>query len=207
MLKISNKVEDHFVYIITPEFENKHVVFNKKIYVPIKIGVSSNVENRIKSLQTGSFLKLQVIGTLGPYTRSHAFYLEKKLHNLFNHLMGEGEWFLLTYNDISKSKSILNNLIGINHVDVLLNYLSTKSRRTLNACNKNRLYWEIAQFRKVCNKIKEENSTISSSLFWDIVEQKRKIINGYTFVKFVKMKPEDRIAIAAELFGLSTIIN
>jgi hypothetical protein len=57
----------------------------------IKIGTSIDVDNRCKSLQTASPLKLRVQAVMeGNYKT------EQGLHELFGHLRKNGEWFRYT---------------------------------------------------------------------------------------------------------------
>jgi hypothetical protein len=53
---------------------------------PIKIGVATNVDHRLASLQTGHYQKLTVIRLI----RGNA---ERALHRKFAHLRIRGEWF------------------------------------------------------------------------------------------------------------------
>lgn len=57
----------------------------------LKIGTTINVESRIKGLQTGSPIKLKVVGIL-----DGSYATEAGLHDMFNHLHHNGEWFRYT---------------------------------------------------------------------------------------------------------------
>lgn len=55
---------------------------------PVKIGVTTNVPQRLESLQTGSHLKLEVLATTEGDT-----WLEREYHRFFAHCRLYGEWF------------------------------------------------------------------------------------------------------------------
>lgn len=59
----------------------------------IKIGIAKNVERRLKSLQTASPAKLQVLKALQVNGLKAAQKLERALHQQFRHLRLSGEWF------------------------------------------------------------------------------------------------------------------
>lgn len=74
--------------------------FKDKIYIIsdgeyIKIGISSDPEERLKNLQTGNPRELELL-TCFPGSK----ILEKELHNLFESCEGVGEWFKLKTGDI-----------------------------------------------------------------------------------------------------------
>lgn len=57
---------------------------------PIKIGVSSDVDARVSSIQTGNHLPCRVLAS---FEHSNAVLVEKRLHRIFEDLRLEGEWF------------------------------------------------------------------------------------------------------------------
>jgi len=59
----------------------------------VKIGVTSNIEDRLKKLQTGSPYKLRVISKIIAKDKSHALYIEKSLHEQLSKYRLSGEWF------------------------------------------------------------------------------------------------------------------
>lgn len=78
---------------ITPEPPQKNkdelIYFIRKGKTgPIKIGRTSDIENRLKGLQTGSELKLNLIKTIPGNPK-----LEAYLHEKFKSIRLEGEWF------------------------------------------------------------------------------------------------------------------
>lgn len=89
------------VYLIRCENNNSY-----------KIGVTSNIQQRIKSIQTSSPDKIELIET---YRSDHAFEIEKTLHNYYSHCHIINEWFELFLEDEinfkEKCLKIENNLI------------------------------------------------------------------------------------------------
>lgn len=59
----------------------------------IKIGVATNVEARLKNLQTANPDKLNVIAKIGCKSKLDAYTLENDLHKKFSYLRKNGEWF------------------------------------------------------------------------------------------------------------------
>lgn len=60
---------------------------------PIKIGVSKNVQRRLRELQTGSARKLNLLGWFDCESIDLAFELESQLHKQFKANAMSGEWF------------------------------------------------------------------------------------------------------------------
>ena len=72
---------------------------NKKI----KIGATTNIKTRLKSLRAASPSKLELLNTL----KSKDIYkLELELHKKFQKKRLNGEWFNLNENDISWIKKL-----------------------------------------------------------------------------------------------------
>lgn len=59
----------------------------------VKVGVSSNPESRLKTLQTGCSKPLRLLVSIPFDSRKEAFALEKQLHEKYDHLRCRGEWF------------------------------------------------------------------------------------------------------------------
>lgn len=78
------KEENNLVYLIQ--------MGDTKYY---KIGITKNINNRIKSLQTGNPLPLHTVTTieLGELYMNLVKDLEKQLHLLFSYCRKYGEWF------------------------------------------------------------------------------------------------------------------
>lgn len=75
-----------FVYLIQTKPK-------KKVSVPVKIGVTSNAERRLKSLQTGSPFKLHCTALIPCKSKESAYDLESFLHKQLSRHRMEGEWF------------------------------------------------------------------------------------------------------------------
>lgn len=78
-----------------------------------KIGYTkNNVKERVKQLQTGSPLQLNIIFE---YKSKFSNTIEKTLHRFMSHLNVNGEWFFLSQEDLCHIKEqiplIENNLI------------------------------------------------------------------------------------------------
>ena len=58
----------------------------------VKIGISKNPEKRLVEIQTGNSHKLVLYGIIQDVKEDY----EKKLHQIYDHLRLEGEWFKLT---------------------------------------------------------------------------------------------------------------
>ena len=64
----------------------------------IKIGVSGDMDRRIKQLQTGNPFKLEFMGWIGE-DENH-FEIEKKLHEKYSDKNYSGEWFEISQDDV-----------------------------------------------------------------------------------------------------------
>lgn len=64
-----------------------------------KIGITKNPKQRLKQLQTGNSDTLTLIET---YQSEYASKIESSLHNQYNHVRNEGEWFDLSIEIESK---------------------------------------------------------------------------------------------------------
>ena len=62
-----------------------------------KIGRTKNINKRIKQLQTGSSGELVLVDKFEIYSK-----LESYLHNIYSAYNISGEWFDLSYSDVSK---------------------------------------------------------------------------------------------------------
>lgn len=68
--------------------------------LPVKIGKSKNVKNRLSTLQTSSSTELECLFTIPGYGTEEA-----KFHKLFDDKRTHGEWFNLTAEDIEYVRS------------------------------------------------------------------------------------------------------
>ena len=76
--------------------DNRYVYFIQEvigIYAPIKIGVSKNVQERMRNIQGCNPRKLEVYAVIGPMGKAKAFNLEESLHRKFRRFHLRGEWF------------------------------------------------------------------------------------------------------------------
>lgn len=62
----------------------------------VKIGKSSDPIARMRTLQTGCPVRLKLLGTLKCESDSHAFEVEKAMHEVLAPFRLDGEWFKLT---------------------------------------------------------------------------------------------------------------
>lgn len=77
---------------------------------PIKIGVASDVSQRIRELQTGNPTELSLIAAIPCDSRKHAYSVESTLHRRFSRQHVRGEWFTYRIN-LSSVKNILREAI------------------------------------------------------------------------------------------------
>src|SRR5690625_36074 len=66
---------------------------------PVKIGVTKDIEDRISGVQTGCSYKIKLIGFIE--TEDYKM-TEKVLHAYYSDQRTNGEWFLLTTNEIRR---------------------------------------------------------------------------------------------------------
>ena len=81
---VSMSVGDSFVYIVQQDGGDNCV----------KIGKANNVNERIKSLQTGSPYKLNLLAKIPAKDDKHALYLERSFHERLRKFKLNGEWFM-----------------------------------------------------------------------------------------------------------------
>lgn len=88
----------------------------KKVYLlrtnnQYKIGIAKDVNKRIRQLQTGNSLEIELISA---YESPYAQKIEKTLHNRYSYVKEIGEWFTLSVleevNFIEECKRIENNI-------------------------------------------------------------------------------------------------
>jgi len=61
---------------------------------PIKIGVASNVDRRLDTLQTGNHMELFLVAKIKCQSKTHAYSIENALHKKFKGKRIRGEWFM-----------------------------------------------------------------------------------------------------------------
>lgn len=107
-MKILNKVKQ-----VEDEDINYHVyLINEKGTSRYKIGISSNVQQRLSQLQIGNANQLSITALSDNVDKATAYHLEVKLHNLLNNKQLTNEWFELSNDDIKLIKfsfDIINN--------------------------------------------------------------------------------------------------
>jgi len=81
--------------------------FGQKELLRIKIGKATDPEARLRQLQTGSPVKLKMLGTVKCRDDSHARSIEKLAHNIFYRQRKRGEWFRLSAKHIGQIKSLI----------------------------------------------------------------------------------------------------
>lgn len=68
-----------------------------------KIGVTKNINKRIKQLQTGNAEEIYLVDK---YQSDNAYKIEKALHNFFNYNNKLNEWFDLSIEDEIRFKEL-----------------------------------------------------------------------------------------------------
>ena len=70
-----------------------------------KIGQTSNMQNRMRNLQTGSPIKLEIVKFI---QTEDALTIERKLHDAFRETRIRGEWFALKKGQVRAVKKLLH---------------------------------------------------------------------------------------------------
>lgn len=73
----------------------------------IKIGSSKWPEDRLARLQTGSPVKLKLLGKIRCKSDDHARRIENLAHNIFHKQRRRGEWFHLSKKHLAQMKSLI----------------------------------------------------------------------------------------------------
>ena len=94
-----------WIYLIKADFDNN---------THYKIGIASNPNKRIKTLQTGNSVTLELVQM---FKSEHVFSLEKALHRTYVLESKRGEWFLL--DDIQVENFLINCLKIENNLKLL----------------------------------------------------------------------------------------
>ena len=69
---------------------------------PVKIGVTSDIENRVSALQTGNPYQLICKAFIPCHDKTQAYHLENFMHKQFRKSRMVGEWFRLHNFDMKK---------------------------------------------------------------------------------------------------------
>ena len=80
-----SQTQDTFIYVIQVERVSKKA--------PIKIGIATDVRQRIGELQVGNHEDLACRGVKGPLSRRSAERIERSIHRRFRQARIRGEWF------------------------------------------------------------------------------------------------------------------
>ena len=88
----------------------------------VKIGITNNLDNRIKEMQTGNPYKLKI----GAYIPNISKTLERKIHKMFSQYRQNGEWFDIKVFDIIRTK--YHKLIIMPNCDTLENWANEYKR-------------------------------------------------------------------------------
>ena len=70
-----------------------------------KIGQTSNIQDRMRNLQTGSPTKLEIVKFI---QTDDALTIERKLHNTFKETRIRGEWFALKKSQVRAAKKLMH---------------------------------------------------------------------------------------------------
>lgn len=70
---------------------------------PVKVGITSNLLSRLRSLQNGSASKLDLIWVFTAHRRQEALDLERWFHENHVGCRLEGEWFNITAEEAAES--------------------------------------------------------------------------------------------------------
>jgi predicted GIY-YIG superfamily endonuclease len=101
--------------------ENKSFVYilkaGSKAKSPIKVGVASNIQKRIKQLQTGNPHEIVLVMHFVCDSRNHAFRLEKTIHDMLKGQRLFGEWFSVSRNNLMK---VLNKMGNQDEIDSIV---------------------------------------------------------------------------------------
>ena len=98
-----------------------YLIFNKSLN-HYKIGIATNVKDRLSKLQTGNSNQLELICAIPTY---EARKLEKSLHDKFSDKKVILEWFSLSNEDVEYIKSI----DSLSSYFIIQNNLNAKKRK------------------------------------------------------------------------------
>lgn len=76
----------------------------------IKIGRSRRPRARLEELQTGSPVKLKLLGTVRCKSDGHAKSVERYAHNIFHKQRRRGEWFHLSKKHLAQIKRLIEKV-------------------------------------------------------------------------------------------------
>lgn len=73
----------------------------------VKIGLSKDPGNRLAQLQTGSPVRLKLLGVVECRDGNHALAVEREAHRVFEKQRRRGEWFKLSKGQMKSIKSVI----------------------------------------------------------------------------------------------------
>lgn len=98
----------------------QNVVYFMSTADHMKIGISKNLDSRIKQVQTGCPIQLRRVEYVVVENRDIALSLEKMLHNEFKDLNTFGEWFYLIKDcNIGRRRKSILSKFNINKIEIL----------------------------------------------------------------------------------------
>lgn len=77
-----------------------------------KIGISENIEGRIRNIQTSHYEVISIVCSIDFDTRFLALAVEEELHKEYNQFNTIGEWFTLGSNQVEDIKNMLSSDIS-----------------------------------------------------------------------------------------------
>lgn len=69
----------------------------------VKIGVSNNIESRMRDLQCGNHLRLFLMAKIKAKDRVDVFKIESVLHSKLRRFNSAGEWYFVTPKEIRRA--------------------------------------------------------------------------------------------------------
>jgi hypothetical protein len=84
---------------------------------PVKVGISSDVDKRLRQLQTGQPFGMTVQGTAGPMSRDMAVRVEGCVHTLLGERRCRGEWFDATIDHVCEALARAAESVGEAFID------------------------------------------------------------------------------------------
>lgn len=190
---------DYYVYFVGPVptssiYKDRSLKYN---YYPFKVGMSNNPQTRLKTLQTASFVELEIIFIEGPFNRADAFQKEKELHQALIRLKSIGEWFHLQLTQVNQLKLDVQPLIK-NDLDLLIVRLNqTKYHKDDKALQYS---LQLYKFRWDCWMLCKTKEPLTYKSFWNMIDTPF----------YYPLKKKDRILIMLQEFqakGLCDIIQ
>lgn len=148
---------------------------------PIKIGMSNDPEKRIKQLQTGNPVILRLVLSIKCKSRSHAFRLEKTMHQLLKGNNIINEWYSVVRSNIYKSLNLLaNNPDYENVVNNIGLFAQQTKEDKIDAKAKNRLN-QLIDFGHKEQRLLDKNSAMVTEIECVIAKLKKRKAEAILF--------------------------